>query len=94
MFKVYFTLYVSLDKYSKVVSVSNIPQKGSLIKAANHSFIVSEHEQDLDAYIGRDYENGAFCDSVRASVNNNIYKGDNYDEIRTDLRKAGWVEQN
>lgn len=91
MLKVYFTLSVGIStKFSKVITVETLPCIGSLLKVANHSFIVKEHEQDLDAYVQRDHEKGQFCNSIKAVVNDEIYHGDGYEEIKGDLLKAGW----
>lgn len=90
MLKVYFTLSVG-NKFSRVITIEALPSVGSLLKVANHSFVVKEHEQDLDAYEERAHENGFFCNSIKAEVNDKFY-GDikYYKEICTDLIKAGW----
>jgi hypothetical protein len=95
MFNVYFKLTVDDRDFTKVISVSNIPQVGCLLKAANNSFVVEPqgHEQDLDAYAAKEYEHRSFCDSVRACLNERLYSGDDHPEVIEDLLKAGWAEK-
>lgn len=96
MIKVFFRLIADDRSFTKVIEVSSIPQKGNLLKAANNSFIVIENEQDLDAYAEREHEQGHFCDSVIARLNEKMYlpneEGEN-PEVIEDLLKEGWKEK-
>ena len=93
MIQVHFNLWVGIgSKFSKWISVECIPANGALLKVLNISFVVNEHEQNLDAYLSGDHVSVSRCNSIRATINNVLHDPDDYDKIKEGFRNAGWEE--
>ncbi len=91
MIQVNFKLQIGVGvTFTRTVGVEVIPTK--MLKVLNHSFIVREHEQDLDAYMLGQQQKGLFCNSVKATINNEEHPADSYEEIREIFRESGWKE--
>lgn len=96
---VLYYLSVGGRKFKSKKSVFSVPHVGSHIKAANYSFVVTEHEQDLDSYddtVGTPElakENNWSCETVSAGINGSFYDQADFDQICSALLKAGWIER-
>jgi len=90
---VMYNLDIGYARFLKQISVQRVPSKGEHLKVENVSFVVVEVEQDMDAYIKRDYESGSSCEYVRAVINENCHDINDHElieEIKESLTMAHW----
>ena len=80
----------------KKIEVLAVPQVGSFLKISNNSFVVTEHEQDLDSYETYRESNskyGSFCEKIEAVINPKMYNYEDYAKVCNELIEAGWQER-
>lgn len=85
---VYFKVLVGDRKFVKIIFLIFLPQVNDLLKIANHSFVITEVEHNLDAYVSEDFKQGSFCVAIKAKLN----KESDFYAISNDLFSAGWSE--
>lgn len=96
MTKVYVKVFFPEHKivFGKIVELPQIPQTLSLLKICSHSFIVSEVEHDIDGYVNKEYENGVFCDTIKAELNREInpLSKEEQQTLQKEFVKNGWIK--
>jgi hypothetical protein len=95
--KVNYRLIVGNRKFKDEIRVLAVPQIGSLLKISNNSFVVTEHEQDLDSYEmynASSQKFGSFCEKIEAELNPKMYNSEDHEKVIKELLESGWKEQN
>lgn len=88
---VFYHLKIGQKKFLKTIFVRLIPVKGDYLKIANHSFIVREREQDLDAYLCSDLILMP-CESIKAELNPECHNEEDYQKAIQGIKFDDWTE--